>query len=243
MRTEHAEDLLTIVRALFCPLRAKNIFKPKVLAKVSRNDLGFIGSSIAVSAFLRPLCLHKRIISFKRRLQEAVVFAKALPSPSDDQGQVDKWSSIAYKRNFDEDTDTKEKVCYVKEKAPCKKCRDMFQGLTEFISGTNHESGDRETFRGACAEYCPVNKLITGDDVGQYSDPAGVQNKLRINQERCSSLFRGIEDLCEFANQPRPENGPGAELELRNEAERLRLVDKTQIFGFRPNVECGDVIV
>ena len=232
MSTEQAEELLEIVRDWFCLLRTKNIFKPKVLAKVSRNDWELIGSSIAVSSFLRPLCLHKRVISFTPRPQEAVVFAKPLQKPSDDQGQVDKWSSIAYKRNFDE-----EKNCYVFKKAPCKKCRDMFQGLTEFISGTNHELGDRETFRGACAEYCPVNKLITGDDVGQYSDPAGVQNKLRINQELCSSLFRGIEDLCEFANQLRPENGPDAEFELRNEAERLRLVDRTKIFGFRPEYE------
>ena len=236
MRTEQAEALLKMVRDWFCLLRTKNIFKPKVLAKVSRNDWELIGSSIAVSSFLRPLCLHKRVISFTPRLQEAVVFAKPLPKPSDDQGQVDKWSSIAYKSQFSIDKKTKKKVCYVKEKAPCKNCRDMFQGLTKFISGTNHEEV-RETFRGACAEYCPVNKLITGDDVGQYSDPAGVQNKLRINQERCSSLFRGIEDLCEFANQPRPENGPDAEFELLiNEAERLRLVDRTKIFGFRP--EC-----
>ena len=237
MRTEQAEALLKIVRDWFCLLRTKNIFKPKVLAKVSRNDWELIGSSIAVSSFLRPLCLHKRVISFTPRLREAVVFATPLPKPSDDQGQVDKWSSIAYKRNFDEDTDTKEKVCYVIEKAPCKKCRDMFKGLTGFISDTNHELEVRETFRGACAEYCPVNKLITADDVGQYSDPAGMQNKLEINQERCSSLFRGIEDLCEFANQPRPENGPDAEFELRNEAERLRLVDRTKIFGFRPECE------
>ena len=72
MKTAEAEDLLKIVRELFSPLRTKNIFKPKVLTKVSRNDWGLIGSSIAVSSFLRPLYLHKRVLisnrDFGRRL-------------------------------------------------------------------------------------------------------------------------------------------------------------------------------
>ena len=146
MKTAEAEDLLQIVRELFSPLRTKNIFKPKVLAKVSRNDWGFIGSSIAVSSFLRPLYLHKRVINFKRRLRKAVVFAKPLLEPSDDQGTVDSWSCIAYKIKFDKDTNTNVKVCYAIKKAPCKNCRHMFKGLRALISDTNHELKDGETF-------------------------------------------------------------------------------------------------
>lgn len=232
MRTAKAEDLLEILRDWLSLLSTKNIFKPKVLAMVSRNDWGFIGSSIAVSSFLRPLCLHKRVISFTPRLREAVVFATPLSKPSDDQGQVDKWSSIAYKKKFD----TK-KVCYTIKKAPCKKCRDMFKTLMGFISGTNDELENRETFRGACAEYCPVNKLITGDDVGQDTEPDEMHNKLRINQERCSLLFKGIEKLCEFANKLPDDNGPDAELKLKNEAKTLNLVHNAKIFGFIPECE------
>ena len=47
---------LIVARVWLMSLSSKNIFKPKVLAKVSRNDKCFLGTSIAVSQLLRPMC-------------------------------------------------------------------------------------------------------------------------------------------------------------------------------------------
>ena len=61
---------------------------------------------MAVSPYLRPHCLRNRIIKFKVRLQEALVFGKALCLPDD---QATGWCSSAVMKNE-----------YAQEKAPCK---------------------------------------------------------------------------------------------------------------------------
>ena len=99
-----------------------------------------------------------------------------------------------------------------------------------------HELGDGERFRGACPEYCPVNKLIAGD-VGRDIEPAEMHHKLETNRAQCSSLLTGIVELCGFANELGPENEPDAKRQLENKAKELDLVYRTQIFGFRPECE------
>lgn len=233
-----------MARFRFALLRSKNTFKPYVLAKVTWNARGFVGSSIAVSAFLRPLCLYKRIISFKRRLQEAVVFAKALPSPSDDQAMENSWCSEAYTNGDGSDQATgssstafKKANPYAKHKDPCEKCQHTFKKLSGFIRVKDSKSarGDR-SFWGGCAEYCPVSNLLPNDKVEDEPNPE-MEIRLRKHREQCSSLFRDIWGLCELAAS----DVPDAEKQLKVAAKALE--SRIQIFGFRPNVECGNVIV
>lgn len=216
------------MEGLLNALSSKNIFRPKVLAKVWRNGRGFVGSSIAVSAFLRPLCLHERIINFKPKLQKAVVFAEALSSPSDDQEKQSKWSSTAYGPPCLTEIGGKKRFCYNTTKDPCNKCQKTFKELRLFTSGTNDQSNRDESFLGACAEYFPVNELIPQDDIGMDTKRE-MQEKLQIHRENCSSLFTNIQRLCEVANEP------NAEQRLR---QRLRqdnhVVHSIDIFGFRP---------
>ena len=147
-----------MVQDLLAVLSSKITFRPKVLAKVWWNDRGFVGSSVAVSAFLRPLCLHERVINFKPRLRKAVVFAEALLIPSNGEATESSWSSITYGRPCVQEIGVEKRVRYIREKAPCKNCQNTFEELMGFISGTNLESAGDKTFLGACAEYCPVNE-------------------------------------------------------------------------------------
>ena len=64
--TDHANRVMTMVKALLSKLSSKNTFKPKVLARVSHTGRSFIGASIAVSHFLRPICLFHRISNLKQ---------------------------------------------------------------------------------------------------------------------------------------------------------------------------------
>ena len=90
--------------------------------------------------------------------------------------------------------------------------------------------------RGACAEDCPVNKLIAAD-VGRDTEPAEMHDKLETNRAYCSSLLTAIVQLCGFANELGPENEPDAKRQLENKAKELDLLYRTQIFGFRPECE------
>ena len=53
-------------------------FKPKVLTLVSHNGKWFVGSSVAVNHFLRPLGLYNRICDFKQSLKKAVIYYQPL---------------------------------------------------------------------------------------------------------------------------------------------------------------------
>ena len=212
-------------------LGPKNTFRPHVLAKVWLDDSGFVGSSIAVSSFLRPLCLHERVIHFKPSLRKAVVFTKPLQRPL--RGQASRWSSMAYRRPVQETDSDMAPRRYNERKDPCKNCQEMFKNLSGFISVEGLHSSRAETFLGACAEYCPVNELIA--DVGRDTDRQ-MDNKLRIHRERCISLFKGIRNLCELANKldvKKEDNDK--KLRLRHEARPL--VNQLNIFGFRPGCE------
>ena len=201
---------------------------------VRRNGIGFVGSSIAVSAFLRPVCLSERINKFKLILRKAVVFAEALPRPSRDQETQSSWSSTAYGQGKAEKTDDgKTRVPYIKEKAPCQKCHEMFRELRGFISGTNPKPERDESFFGACAEYCPVNDLIPDDAVGEDTK-FEINSKLESHLQQCSSLFTGMKKLCELANKLDIKNKDDKELYLLKEAAKEE-VDIVNIFGFRPD--------
>ncbi|MCG8406887.1 MAG: hypothetical protein MI923_16945, partial [Phycisphaerales bacterium] len=61
----------------------RNTFRPSVLAKISRGinkqeKTYAVGSSLAVSHFLRPLYFHNRISHFKQSLKKAVIYNKPL---------------------------------------------------------------------------------------------------------------------------------------------------------------------
>ena len=214
---------------------SKITFRPKVLAKVWRNDRGFVGSSIAISTFLRPLCLQKRVINFKPRLRKAVVFAQVLRIPSNGEAPESSWSSIAYGPPCVQEIGGEKRVHYIRDKAPCKNCQNTFKEVMGSMSGTNLESAGDKSFLGACAEYCPVNELIPANSVGRDTDPE-MHSKLDRHRERCSSLFKGIRKLCKLANELDAEDLPDAEYKKRLEYAAKPLVNALNIFGLRP--EC-----
>lgn len=130
-------------RSFLETLGNKNLFKPKVLATVSHNDKWSVGSSIAVSQFLRPLCLHNRIARFKPSLKKAVAFNQPL-----DIAQNRNWSSSAVTTNSNWEP-----------KPPCQNCAWMFGNLNGFLDPALGGK-DSITFLAACTEYFPVNQLL-----------------------------------------------------------------------------------
>ena len=204
----------------FRRLGSNNIFQPKVLVKVSCNSVFSVGCSMAVSSFLRPLCLHNRIAKFKFRLREAVV----LDSPLDPGDQNGQWSSSAFMRSNH----------YTEPKDPCRNCQDMFINLNGFIPD-KVEAGTRDTFQGACAEYIPVNEMLTDDTRDRPT--VAVQKKLEGNLERCMYLFRNYREItakcCKCLNEDNTT--------LKNDPQLLNAafdeIPHIRIFGFNPNLK------
>ena len=66
----HAKRVFELANVWLKKLDSRNTFKPKALAKISHsgNNKHSTGSSIAVSHYLRPICLYNRIIRLKRTL-------------------------------------------------------------------------------------------------------------------------------------------------------------------------------
>ncbi|XP_068727001.1 uncharacterized protein [Montipora capricornis] len=218
---KHADDVLVRAKAFFSRLWKKNIFRPKVLAKVSRNGKWFVGSSIAVSPFLRPICLYNRVIKFNDRLTEAVVFDKHLELPGD---QVRGWSSSAFSMQKD----------YAEEKPPCKNCQTLFQKLEGFIqTGRGGGEKDGDTFLGACAEYCPVDEIIKSEPeqtiASTLSD--GMEIRLRRHRNKCSILHKEYMDIageCFDAYDSKDAS--------KLEAVSKKVKHKMHIFGFKPTL-------
>lgn len=212
----HADEVMEIAKTSFRKLSGKNTFRPKVLAKVSLNGEAFVGSSISVSHFFRPLCLHKRVVNFKRRLQRAVVFGEPLFIL---HNQAMNWSSSAFMKEG-----------YTVGKAPCQKCQIVFKNLRGFIStngdGENEGGG---TFWGACAEYVPVNELLREDDTQAAAD---IEEKLKMNLKRCFNLFEKFQGI---ANKCSDAHCSGKMEQLRDvyaEVERTMY-----IFGLKPDLK------
>lgn len=210
---KHADKVLEKTKAILQVLSSKNIFRPKVLAKVKHNDKWCIGSSIAVSHFLRPLCLYSRIINFKYPLQKAIVYYAPLDTPD-----KENWSSLAFSgTNYDT------------KKPPCDNCSLIFKNLSGFISSSD-SSAERgnSTFLGACAEYCPVNQLVEDKVEPALSLQRDKQLKPELEKlkKQCLVLF---EDFPEIIRECESED-------IRDAYKKIR--HKVLIFGLKP--ECNN---
>ena len=170
---EHAYRVMTVAKYFLNELNRENTFKPSVLARVSYGGRFFVGASIAVSHFLRPICLFHRIINFKQSLGEAVVHFKPLNLPD-----PKNWSFEAFCKNP-----------YIKKREPCQNCQTMF---------FNDGSGDGcSSFLAACAEYCPVNQLLPDEPYLWQSAKVDkhLMDLLKRNFDRCSYLFKNFLDI------------------------------------------------
>ena len=146
---------------------------------VSHNNKSFVGASIAVSNFLRPLYLLKRIADFKKpRLREAIIFHQPLNTED-----TQDWTSEA--RNI-----------MSTYKPACTNCRRTFERLNGFVPETEPVDGKNRTFLGACAEFCPVDKLLY--DETNASDVQETGNRLQRNLERC--LTYTLRNLMQLVN-------------------------------------------
>ena len=201
---------MVIAKDHFECLRSKNIFKPKVLAKISHKDKWSVGSSVAVSEFLRPLCLYRRIANFNQSLKKAITSHQPLVT-EDNQN----WSSSALAFVNRE----------LKEKPPCQNCTMMFESLAGFIPSST-EQGGSDTFLGACAEYCPVDRLLA-DEALSDEENQRINDRLKRNRDQCTVLYRNFRDIENRCNE--------YEAIKKNLSKEVR--DKVHIFGIKP--ECN----
>ena len=217
----HANTVMNVAKSLFSVglERRHNTFRPKVLARVSRNGKWFVGSSVAVSHFLRPFYLYNRIYGFKKSLKEAVVYLQPLKN----EDEVD-WNSLAFW--FGDDYET--------EKFPCENCKIIFNDLSGFLRGTDNlgVEDDKESFLAACAEYPPTNQCLPDD---AEADNEAVIDALTKFRDKCESYFDSYHDGvydCFLAYE--------SEEDERRKAEILRDVYDTyvkgtmHIFGIKP---------
>ena len=141
---------------------------------------------MAVSNFLRPLYLHKRIADFEKpRLREAIIFHQPLNTED-----TQDWTSEAFVTKGNRDI--KPACARITKgnrdiKPACANCRRTFQRLNGFVPETEPGDDQNRTFLGACAEFCPVDKLLHYET--NASDGQEINNRLRRNLERCLTYF------------------------------------------------------
>ena len=207
---EHANGVFEIAKSWLGCLDPENIFLPDVLAIVEHvpSKRFFVGASIAVSDFLRPICLHNRIINLKEKLGGAVIHFCTLNDPT----RHDLLFSYAFK--------TQSYVALTRG-LPCQNCKLLFHG---------DRSGRGEpTILGACAEYCAVNELLPEEITLKYSQNSLVNSKVEGNFKQCITLLKNYRDMSERCITTF-ENGN------QNEMETLYLQVKYLFptFGLRP---------
>lgn len=221
---EHADRVWQMatcfLRILSKPLEGRkrlcNRFRPKVLTKVSRRDKNekkkkwSVGSSVAVSHFLRPLYLYNRIRHFKPSLKKAVIYNEPLETAETNV----EWQSEAFGGEE-----------YEISKRPCQTCYSKFRNLHCFQNG---ESGQRGFSSAQCAEYCPINQLLPLDQEATLEDEITQELDTVLGQfrQRCWSLyedFGNIAQICREASH------------LRN-AYNEHVKDSVVIFGIRPEL-------
>ena len=207
---DHAVSVMEKAKYYLSKLSKGNTFKPIVLARVSHAGRSFVGASIAVSHFLRPICLYHRIINLKQSLGKAIVHFQPLNIPD-----RQNWSFEAFNG-----------AKYGIEKSLCENCNMMF---------CDDRSGNgSSTFLAACAEYCPVNHLLPDEPNLEQSasDDPLVMNQLKRNRDRCSDLFKNFLDIstkCKTAARSNDENSM--------KAVYWEVIYKLHIFGLWP--ECN----
>lgn len=192
-------------------LKSKNTFRPKVLALVYHNGNFFVGSSIAVSHYLRPLCLINRIYNFKYSLKKAVAYHQPLQT----EDNID-WASVAFS--------TDRHKTY---KAPCQLCKLMFQNLSGFPTETDNQRD--ESFLAACAEYAPINQHLSDAEDDLWVDLA-----LRIyRDQQCTKLFQDFREIWEKCRRACDDKSSdvGRYSKLYNE----HVKEKIHIFGIKPD--------
>ena len=138
---------------------------------------------MAVSHFLRPLYLYKRIRGFKQSLKKAVVDCQPL-----EKGDNVHWNSSSFWFTGG----------YITEKPPCQTCKFMFQNLSGFPRGTDNlgEEGASAnsvggSFLAACGEYPPINRCLP-DDVEtslEHNADKKVNDALIKFRKKCDELF------------------------------------------------------
>ena len=207
----------------------KNLFKPKVLVRVSHNGQCFVGSSVAVSHFLRPLCLYKRICDFKQSLKKAVVDYQPLELTEDKF----HWNSSAVWFQGEK------KTAYETVKLPCKNCKFMFQKLSGFLG----EEGAIDkpvggNFLAACGEYPPINQCLHDAE----SDNEVVNGALKKFGDKCVLYYQkfreNVQNCIEAYKLYQSEEDESKKLKILRNAYDEYVKDKIHIFGIKP--ECNN---
>ena len=220
----HANQVLEMARSFLQTLHDDNTFLPKVLAEVSREENSFIGASIAVSHFLRPIYLYSRVINRKKSLAEAIIKFRALDISPEQNWEFEAFEreTVEIQKNEEEKKTTKQ---YIGPKDLCQNCKMMFRG---------DESGKGcRSFLGACAEYCPVDELLPDESKLKDSrDDSVIDHLLDRNRSRCSLLFKEFENIYE-----RCKSAVNSGNDREVEAVYWEVIHKLNIFGLKP--ECN----
>ena len=206
-----------MAQSFLAALSNKNTFLPRVLAKVSRGENSFIGASIAVSHFLRPIYLYNRVINRKKSLGEAIIKFRAL-----DISAEQNWEFKAFHRQLCDE----EKKRYVVTIDLCQNCKMMFRGDKSEKGGS--------TFLGACAEYCPVDELLPNElKLKNSRNDLVIEYLLERNFSRCSLLCKEFKNLYK-----RCRSVVNSEMN-DNEVQAVywEVIHKLYIFGLKP--ECN----
>ena len=222
---EHADRVwqmaTDLLRYLNKPLegrdRRRNRFRSKVLTKVSRRDekekkkKWSVGSSVAVSHFLRPLYLYNRIRHFKPSLKRAVILNEPLETAETNA----EWQSEAFGGEG-----------YERSKRPCQTCYSKFGNLHGFQNG---ESDQREFSSAQCAEYCPINQLLPLDQEAAPEDEITQELDAVLGQfrQRCWFLYEDFGNIAQICQEAL---NFGDMRDLR-EAYEERVRDSVLIFG------------
>ena len=215
---------MTEVKDWLSRLRQKNTFKPKVLARVSRNGKWFVGSSVAVSHFLRPLCLYNGICDFKQSLKKAVIYFH----PLETEDKV-LWNSTAFWF----------KAGYKTEKPPCQNYKFMFKNSSAFLGETDNLGQEGAsantvggTFLAACGGYPPINQCLPDDD---KPDNEAVCVALRSFRKKCTLFFENFEKIASKCFRTHESKDVKRLKNVRHTHVKRRI----HIFGIKP--ECNGV--
>lgn len=244
---DHANQVLEMARSFLRTLHDNNTFLPKVLARVSREENSFIGASIAVSHFLRPIYLYSRVINRKKSLGEAIMKFRALNIFDEQNWEFEAFvrKNVQIQENEDEKGEEKGKKSSdeqnkssVSQKRTTKQHigpRDLCQNCKMIFRGDKSGKGG-PSFLGACAEYCPVDELLPNEsklkDLLKSCEDPVINFLLTRNLSRCSLLFNEFESIYK-----RCKRAVDSKNDKLTEAIYWEVIYKLHIFGLKP--ECN----